>query len=255
MTESDVLGKKTPKDLGLETGKVALNPLEEFSKIFGDAFDQNSRKQFLDSYLKGVTQFFESRGLVMPIGSDLDDILQPQGLSGFIKGLNREKPNIQESLDSPSGEYTDPKTWEYTLNLFSQHLYGEGYFIGFMIGIARDYGLTFSAHEVPASPAQYELFNQGLNAKPLVFSSLIGENFHFKEDQQIVIMLEKMIYEGGLKLWLHGQGLDVELASKISHPEALEAFKQALAGELLDLSDSPPDSPQLSGYSLGQTAR
>lgn len=254
MSESDRLGESTPNELGLEAGKNALNPLEEFSKAFGDAFDQASRKQFLDSYLEGVTQFFEDHGLVMPIGSHMENILQPQGLSGFIKGLNREKPNPKEKLDPPWGEYTDPKIWEYTLDMISQHFYGEGYFLGFMIGLAKDYDLNLHQVEVPKDSAQFELFNKGLNGVPRVYTPLIGANFALEGDQKIAIRLEDWIYEGGLKLWLHKQGLNVELACKISHTEALKAFKLALVGKQEEV-ECVEDSPQNIGFLLGQTAR
>lgn len=245
----------TAKELGLSAGLNALNPLDEFSKTFGDTVDQNVRKQFLEAYLQGASQFFENRGLVMPIGSHMEDILQPQDLSGFIKGLNREKPNPQERLNPPSGEYSDPATWEYTLNIITQHLYSEGYFLGFMIGLARDYNLNLHAIEVPADAAQYELFNRGVNAQPRVFTPLIGANFVSEGDQKIAIKLESWIYEGGLKLWLHQRGLDINLADKISHPEALEGFKAALSGEQMTDMKIPEESPQSIGYRLGQAVR
>lgn len=255
MTTPEYRSLDTERELGLNAGLNALNPLDEFSKAFGDSVDQNTRKQFLEAYLQGVSQFFESRGLVMPIGSHMEDILQPQGLSGFIRGLNREKPNPQERLDPPSGEYTDPETWAYTLNLITQQLYSEGYFLGFMIGLAKDYDLNLCQLEVPKDAPQYELFNRGVNAQPRAFTPMIGANFVFEGDQKIAIQLENWIYEGGLKLWLHQQGLDANLADKISHPEVLEGFKATLSGEQIADTAMPEESPQSIGYRLGQIAR
>lgn len=231
------------KELGLNAGVNALNPLEEFSKKFGSTVDQDARQQFLNAYLEGVIQFFEGRGLVIPIGSHMESILQSQGLSGFIKGLNREKPNPQERLNPPSGKYTDPETWAYTLDLITRQLYSEGYFLGFMIGLARDYGLNLNQCEVPKDDAQYELFNKGTNAQPRVYTPLIGANFLFEGDQKIAIQLENWIYKGGLKLWLHQQGLDINFADKISHPEALEGFKTALSGEQITDTEIPEELP------------
>ena len=255
MTVPEHEGLDVAAELGLNAGLNALNPLEVFSKAFGSAVDQDARKQFLGAYLEGVSQFFEGRGLVMPIGSHMEDILQPQGLSGFIKGLNRKKPNPQKELNPPSGEYTDPDTWAYTLSVITQQLYSEGYFLGFMIGLVRDCGLNLNQVEVPKDDAQYELFNRGLNAQPRKFTSLIGANFVSGGDQRIAIKLENWIYEGGLKLWLHQQGLDINLANKISHPEALAGFKGALDGDQIENEEVLNETPQSIGFELGQEAR
>lgn len=254
MQKNEKPGVNTPKELGRTVGSKALNPLAEFLSLFGDSGNCGDRDQFIVGYLEGVTQFFEQRGLVMPIGSYMEDIRQQQGLVGFIKGLNREKPNPRERLTPPSGEYSDPAIEEYTFNMIAQHFYSEGYFLGFMIGLARDYNLNLCQAEVPKNAEEFKLFHRGLNAQPIAFSPSIGANFLFHEDQGIAIQLERWIYEGGLKLWLHLQGLDVNLTNKISHPEALGAFKTALKGEQ-NINGAPQGSPQDIGYSLGQTAR
>ncbi len=255
MTESDHVAETTPAELGLEAGKNAFDPLGEFSNTFGDAFDQASKKQFLDSYLVGIKQFFQERGLVVPILSHLEDISQSWGLSGFIQGLNRQRPNPKEGLEPPSGEYNDPKTWEYTLNLVVQITYEEGYFLGFMAGIARDYDLSFSHWEVPSNLGQFKVFCQGQNGEPRVYSpETIGANWATETDRKIALQFENQVYEGGLKLWLHERNLDMDLVSEISHPEALAAFKLALEGRALE-ADTIPGSPQHTGYLLGQAAR
>jgi len=230
----------TPRDLGKLAGLSALSPLVELSKVFGDSVNQDDRKNFLAGYLEGVSEFFKGRGLVVPISSNLDIILQRDGLAGFIKGLNREKPSPQGRLVPPSGEYKDPA--------------GEGYFLGFMTGLANDYNLNLLGTEVPRNEEQFELFSRGLNTRPRVYTSLSGVNFVSEGDRQITIQLENWVYEAGLKLWLNQRGLDVNLANKISHPEALEAFELALEGGTLE-TEPAKNSPQEVGFRLGQAAR
>ncbi|GEM_PF-5173101 len=251
MTEPEQGNANTIKELGLSTGLNARNPLDEYTKAFGDSVDQDVRKQFLEGYLEGATKFFVDRGLVVPIGSHIGNIVHPRGLHGFIKGLNRENPNNHNPTVKDDSEAA---VWEYTLDLISDHLFTDGYFLGFMIGLARDYDLNLNQVEVPKDAEQYALFNRGLNAQPRTYSPLIGANFAFKGDQIIVIKLESWIYEGGLKLWLHQQGLDVGLADKISHPETLDAFKVALDGKQVE-AERIADSPQDIGYRLGLVAR
>jgi len=46
-------------------------------------------------------------------------------------------------------------------------------------------------------------------------------------------MIDNTVYQAGLKIWLHTQGVESFLIWTIRHPEALRAFKAGLSGEIL----------------------
>ena len=178
------------------------------------------------------------------IEGDIKVLSQLEAMAGFIKGANLQAPGIESNLgfDLYKKNYTkssddvnfglsfSPMGSRYNLGFV------QAYNLGFRVAVARDYGVTLEASEIPADDHQHALFVQGLKGE-----ARRREYCTFVEAlNRDIARSDTKIYEAGLNVWLQHQGIKSVKAKQISDPEALRAFKAALSGEVLPNYEPKP---------------
>lgn len=150
-----------------------------------------------------------------------------------------------------SGNPQDPQTWSDTLSWIYHSTKRDGYIVGFLAGLARDYGIITHGHAIPDNDAQYQVYLDGLTAKP--------SRYFLRKGQQSLRAYapeeyDKRIYLTGLKVWLHEQKFNTAICPVLlTHPQTLAAFKEFIA------TGNMPDSEEQSfetqtGYELAKIA-
>ncbi|MCL5970012.1 MAG: hypothetical protein M1450_00720 [Patescibacteria group bacterium] len=269
-----MLNKEVPKTQdtvsyqeGLKIGSAAQSPLvllgsPEFDSS-GIVISDTQRESLL-GYVKGLYLFMKKRRVKTPL------LIHPENLDfqpmfeGYIDGLNRQKPNIPEVLFERQERTAKDKygtNWHVVLKGVKDLTYGEGYYLGFLLSLARDYpfNLNMFKGKIPDSPSLYKAFEAGVNAQSIASALFNGDiGLTHEEDRKSYKQDHFLSYVTGLRLWLHDHGIDIKIADELIHPEALSAFKHALNGGIIEdyegeLKDST--APENTGYKLGKIAR
>lgn len=234
---------------GQKFGLTASNPF--LTSQLTDESPITGRKEFLAGYGKGLKAYLKTKGIRLPAGTtDLEyDIDYPPFLAGIITGLERNMPNVSKAFKfEGSGEYEDEQTWANTYMLISHITKKDGYMVGFLASLARDYNIITNGHAVPDDNTQYQIYLEGLNAEP-------SDYFLAHGDKSLgwIASAEynKRIYLTGLKVWVVEHGLGI-CPVQLMHPQTLEAFKRCL--ETPDIQVSNEQSYQIqNGYELART--
>lgn len=200
---------------------------------------------YRQGFFDGLREFLAQHGISLREAGafNFPDVLTSKaGFDGFVQGLNRRKPAVGRDYTRRRGElsykYEPEPKWiaRQRFNL-SQTL--SGYELGFILSLAKDFGVKLNYLEVPRDNMAYEAFMQGLSAEsreiPLKRDHL-KEKYHLIEESpyEIFEMVDNNAYLAGLKAWLANQGLRVHIeAWQVRHPEALRAFKAALEERVL----------------------
>lgn len=247
---------------GVEAGQEAQN--HHFLQTIVDEADSDGRvilplglppsfpdRQFLTGYIAGLSTFFSSRDIKIPIGTSLSELAVLPALKGFIMGLGRKEPEPEEIVTT-----IRDADWSIAYQFITLHLLTEGYFIGFWASIIRDFSLPISHHEVPTNSIEYQLFIAGSRGAEIGIvdaTSHLGQNWATEFNRGLSQSYLRMKYTGGLRVWLQQQALDAKLADQLTHPESLRAFQKTLEGEVVNETGLEPAG--LIGHQLGKAAR
>jgi hypothetical protein len=99
-----------------------------------------------------------------------------------------------------------------------------GYSLGFVVSLAKDFGIKVDPHEVPQDNQAYEAFAQAIKGEPRllpyeIFLMSEGQKRDFSGRQR-----DESAYLLGLTVWLKSQGIDGVDNWQIRHPVAFEGF-------------------------------
>lgn len=218
-----------------------------------------ARASFRQGYLEGLGGFMSQRGITFSqtgIFRDVNAILSnDDGLVGFVRGAKLEAPSIPREYVRHSKKdkfmifESDPE-WVRKAR-FKKGLTREGYKVGLVVGVARDYGVLVNGIHVPMDNSSYQSFKQGLEAQPrnLPIERRREDKKFFLEYDDVDTEVRALqffddgAYDLGLQVWLASQGATGVQTWQIRHPTALGAFKAALSGEVLTEYEPKPVRP------------
>lgn len=225
---------------------------------------------FRKGYFDGLTGFIAQHQVdtaSLGIWSNPEVLTLDDALRGYLRGLRRQKPDVaREYLTGTSTKESiylnkDPKS-EWLQPMRTQSMFArQGYRLGFVVGVVRDFDMTLGILEVPTDDPAYNAFMAGLQAEPRalpVEPRYYGDKedlkFYEKEDffttqLRTHQMIDDTVYQAGLRIWLHTQGATDVPIWAIRHPEALRAFKAGLRGEVLpEYNIQPRDNLKYPSY-------
>lgn len=234
---------------GVEIGSQALDPLS----VLDTSSPVTDRKAFLAGYAVALKKYLDLKKVRLPIATwHKEDIDFPPYLFGIVTGLKREGPNTPMVFEfHGSGNPEDPQTWSDTSSWIYHRTKKNGYIIGFLAGLARDYGIITHCHAIPNDDTQYQVYLDGLTAKP-------SKYFLRKEQQSLGAYApeayDKRIYLTGLKVWLQEQGFGTIICPVLlTHPQTLAAFKEFIVTGIIPESEEKSLETQ-TGYELAKIA-
>lgn len=246
--ESGLKAEDNPTLRQIETGVVlSRDPL-------GLSPQRGESVSFRKGYIDGLKSFIAEHKVDhagLDIWATPEVLTGDDALQGYLRGLRRESPNAAREYPARRStkeliylnKDSEPE-WlqrQRTQSMFTR----EGYRLGFIIGVARDFDMALGTLEVPADDPAFNAFMAGLKAEPRalpVERVSYGYNeyskFYEKEDSftaqlRAYEMIDNTVYQAGLRIWLHTQGVAGVPTWAIRHPEALRAFKAGLNGEVL----------------------
>lgn len=200
-------------------------------------------------YIEGLRTFLAGKNIdprsIAGFYTGPENLLSDSVATGFSKGRKRQVPNVQRDFRVRDLKYPEKldyvSTWLVELQTRTMQERG-GFALGFMVGVAKDFGLTLNPLEIPNDDPSYHAFINGLTAEPRAvwraskYSS--RDKILFKGKDPLVAQLEgyewedDQMYHAGLRVWIHSLGLRID-TWQLRHPEALRAFKAALTGQVL----------------------
>ncbi len=150
------------KSAGLKAEDLLSLELEELA---------HHREHFLRGYITGLKLFIEEAGIQLPTGMDLDVLAEPTSLLSYSQGLRRKNPHLPYTLGGgeESGlceESEKARAWSNALTIMTGVVRSDGYFLGFVVGASRDFGIKLDQWHVPDSSPLYDVFAAGLGGKP-----------------------------------------------------------------------------------------
>lgn len=236
---------------GMKLGSQVLDPLSLLQLTDDPSF--GGRKEFLAGYAVELENYLARKRIILPIGTHYpkDEIDFPSYLFGIATGLKRALPNTPMVHEFHGSGPEDPQTWADTLSFIHNIAKKDGYMIGFLVSLARDYNIITHGHAVPRDIAEYQVYLDGLSAKPSKYFLRKGDKSlggYAPEEY------DKRIYLTGLKVWLHEQGLGTIMCPVLlTHPQTLAAFKEFVTTRNISESSGQLSEAQF-GYELAQIA-
>ncbi len=211
---------------GVEFGAKAKDPFSFYVRP-GDV------SSYLKGYAVGLKRFIDGHGINLAglgLWGISEALTGDHALHGYLRGLRRENPSVPR-------QYFSRVTKEIT-NDHINHRVGWG--LGFAVGIARDFGVSLGAHEIPLDDLLYKALMAGLKAEPREWSLLAERELSinqkddlFTDQLRVNKVMDEMAYIRGLGIWLKSEGITGVSTGAIRHPEALRAFKAAYWGQRL----------------------
>lgn len=209
---------------------------------------------FRKGYIDGLKSFIVEHKVgstSLGIWATPEVLTGDDALQGYLRGLRRESPNAAREYPTKRSikEFIylnrDPEP-EWLQRQKTQLMFiREGYRLGFVVGVARDFDMTLDILEDPTDDPAYNAFMAGLKAEPRAlpverrsyrnkkYSKFYEEENSFTAQLRAHEMIDNTVYQAGLRIWLHTQGVTGVSTWAIRHPEALRAFKAGLSGEVL----------------------
>lgn len=259
------LNRKDPfrKDRSIETLEILMIHTinDRFSKKLRDESHieievDHAKVSFREGYIDGLKQFMQSKRIDISsaglfLGANV--ITADSGLEGFLRGIRLETPNITRRYNPAMDEDRILNKYKSTTceeSLFAKLQFDDliiqqGYEIGFVVRVAREYGVVLNGLQIPTDNVSYQAFMQGLKGevRHMPFEGLLRsgkEDFilnktesHFKAEMKAYEVTIDQAYHAGLQVWLKSQGVQGVETWAIRHPEALSAFKVALSGQTI----------------------
>ena len=194
-------------------------------------------------YIHGLQQFMGAKGIDFASTNidtmSLDRLLSsPFMWADFVRGVKLQGPNAPYASKYGIIQYLDRGVLSNLTGSLFEHS-PAAYSLGFVIAIARDYGVVLAAGQVPSDMHKYQSFMKGLRAEPIVqttdakytFRKTIEDYNLDLTDYGESLADSRTNYLTGLRVWLASNGIDTVKAEQIENPHALKGFKAGLAGE------------------------
>lgn len=215
-----------------------------------NAVEMGVNQDFRKGYIEGLQEFLAAHNVDikwLPTYALSEALMLDDVLIGYLRGIGRESPNRGRDLN----QKTKTKQFEKFLNLESKpqewqqieaadelraERQQEGYKLGFLASVMRDFNVTLYGFEVPADSQSYEALIQGLRGETRQMPLDVKSQYqHGKESLRGIFAddaLNDHAYRVGQRLWLAGEGLSLFYANFIRHPAGLMAFKAGLEGRI-----------------------
>lgn len=214
---------------GVFMGFQAQNPLSRENLTEGIGLNRN---HFLNGYLRGLKQYLASKEIILPWDINIEtNIVQPYFLLGYSHGLERKNPNIPDNIfgekDENLGE--EGNIYRASIEATENTLKTEGYIIGFIVSVAKDFDLTLDQHDIPTDDHSYEVFMAGYEGRTFASVPQPNQNVEWASDfdKDVADLLRRRKYEAGMKIWLRKHKLDINIASEFTdNPQKLEDLKR-----------------------------
>lgn len=257
---------------GVESGsKAEDNPaLRQIETGVVLSRDPRGGVSFRKGYIDGLKSFIVEHKVGS--ASRPEVLTGDDALRGYLRGLRRESPNV--AREYTTGKSTKELIYpnrepepEWLQQQRARSMFArEGYRLGFVVGVVRDLDMALGLLEVPDDDLAYNAFMVGLKAESRTlpverrsYGDKKYSKFYEKEDSftarlRAHEMIDDTVYQVGLRIWLHTQGVAGVPTWAIRHPEALRAFKAGLSGEVLPEYSIQPriDSLSLKKYPYGE---
>lgn len=226
---------------GYSIGSKGLEPPADLNKVRASASLEDRTLQlvqekgiFRTGYIDGLYKFILDKRIELEYfleRIDLSVINSDIGLEAFLKGIRLEAPDtIRDSLN--------PRKISKTGIIETMRLHG--YALGFVIGIAREYGVAINPAEAPVDNKSYEALVEGLKGierelyhapqepqQKWPFQLFKGAGKHYIEIP-LSLNLDEAAYLTGLRVFAHISGFPGLDAKEIRNPNALADFKAKL---------------------------
>ncbi len=183
--------------------------------------DSELQLQVLGGYSSGLEEFMKVNGV--KFSGEVKKVLLSSGLEAMMQGLQLN----DRILGLSSKNFLD----------FTRGEGAAGYRLGFLVGLAREYGITADEQSAPSDTYAYSLFKQGSKAVP----SFIG----FDDEAYIL----------GLRVWLASNKIEGIKPEQIRHPDVLGAFLDAYKAEPDVFAKLPPGKITYLKDIIGKDAR